>query len=95
MKVTLGGIYMFDEYGLSGQLSAFVLKYADQKGIISKVSSILAAHDVNIANMRVERTGDFAVMVCELDCPLSKEITDEISGLSEINWYWFYKPENE
>lgn len=84
---------MYEEYGLSGQLSAFVLKYADQKGIISKVSYILAAHDVNIANMRVERTGDTAVMVCEVDGPLSDDTLAEITGLNEITWYWTFKPD--
>lgn len=84
---------MYEEYGLSGQLSAFVLKYADQKGIISKVSYILAAHDVNIANMRVERTGDSATMVCEVDGILSEETLAEITGLDEINWYWIFEPD--
>ncbi|HCO18805.1 ACT domain-containing protein [Gudongella oleilytica] len=84
---------MYEEYGLSGQLSAFVLKYADQKGIISKVSYILASHDVNIANMRVERTGDTAVMICEVDGFLSDETLAEITGLDEIKWYWSYKPD--
>lgn len=84
---------MCEEYGLSGQLSAFVLKYADQKGIISKVSYILAAHDVNIANMRVERTGDSAIMVCEVDGVLSDETLAEITGLDEITWYWTFKPD--
>ena len=84
---------MYEDYGLSGQLSAFVLKYTDQKGIISKVSYILAAHDVNIANMRVERTGDTAVMVCEVDGLLSDETLAEITGLDEIKWYWSFKPD--
>lgn len=84
---------MYEEYGLSGQLSAFVLKYIDQKGIISKVSFILAAHDVNIANMRVERTGDSAIMVCEVDGVLSDETLAEITGLNEITWHWTFKPD--
>jgi len=78
-------------YNINGDLIEFtgayptmILKYPDRKGIISKVSAIIASRDVNIATMKVSREGKEATMICELDVQLDDDIIDEIKNLKEI-----------
>jgi len=75
-----------DEVEFTGEYPTIILKYADQKGIISKISSILANKDINIATMKVTRDGNNnATMFCEIDSPIGDDTIDEISSLKEIS----------
>lgn len=56
----------------------FVFEYVDQKGVISKISSILAENDVNIASMTVTRDGEVATMKCDFDCKLQRKVKEEL-----------------
>ncbi|MDX9916626.1 MAG: ACT domain-containing protein [Gudongella sp.] len=80
---------------LSGHLPGFILEYRDKKGIISKISSILAENDINIANIRVDRVGEIATMICELDSSLDKATIVQLSDFEELISARFYDPDEE
>ncbi len=56
----------------------FVFEYVDQKGVISKISSILAANDINIATMIVTRNENIATMKCEVEGVLDENIKGQL-----------------
>lgn len=68
----------------SGDYPTILMKYKDQKGSISRISSILSNGDVNIATMKVSREGNIATMTIEIDSPIKDNIIDDISNLDEI-----------
>jgi L-serine dehydratase len=68
----------------SGDYPTILIKYKDQKGSISRISSILSYEDINIANMKVTREGKIATMVMEIDGPIKSGIVDIISSLDEV-----------
>ncbi len=63
-----------------------IIQQQDVKGVISKISTILAAHKINIAMMRVNRSqrGDtaFCTIECDDDIPLS--VKDEVSNIEQV-----------
>ena len=68
----------------TGAYPTILIKYKDQKGSISRISSILSNEDINIATMKVSREGKIATMLMEIDSPIKDEIMDNISSLNEI-----------
>lgn len=68
----------------SGDYPTIIIKYIDQKGVISRISSILSASEINIATMKVTRENDIATMVVETDSDINKKVVDEIDQLNEI-----------
>lgn len=68
----------------SGDYPTILIKYIDQKGVISRVSSILSANEINIATMKVTRENDIATMVVKADSDINKAVVDEIEKLNEI-----------
>lgn len=82
----------------SGDYPTIIIKYIDQKGVISRISSILSASEINIATMKVTRENDIATMVVETDSDINKKVVDEIDQLNEIIYIkginpikrWFY-----
>ncbi|CAK7059549.1 L-serine ammonia-lyase, iron-sulfur-dependent, subunit beta [Tissierella sp. P1] len=68
----------------SGDYPTIIIKYIDQKGVISRISSILSASEINIATMKVTRENDIATMVVETDSDINKRVVDEIDQLNEI-----------
>jgi L-serine dehydratase len=73
-----------NEVEFTGDYPTILIKYKDQKGSISRISSILSNEDINIATMKVSREGNIATMVMEIDNPIKEEIIDSISSLDEI-----------
>lgn len=63
-----------------------LIRQRDIKGIVSAVSSVLAEHDFNIAQMQlIRRTrGGNACCVIETDTPLPENIAGEISAIPGI-----------
>ena len=57
------------EAGFSGHENTLIITQKDVKGMIAQISSVLTAHSINIATMRVFRRsiGGEAMMVIELD----------------------------
>lgn len=71
--------------------SLFKLQYTDQKGVISKISSILASKDINIATMQVTRNGDTSLLICKIDGVIGKEVMDEIGSVHDFKSIEFLK----
>lgn len=68
----------------SGDYPTMLIKYLDQKGVISRISSILSTNEINIATMKVIRENNIATMVVETDSDINQEIVKEIDKLEEI-----------
>ena len=64
---------------MSLQLPTIVINQYDKKGVISEVSGILAEHSLNIATMKLSRTGkgDRACCIIEIDGEIPEEIEQE------------------
>jgi D-3-phosphoglycerate dehydrogenase len=62
-------------------------EHKDEPGVVAKVASVLAKHDVNISNMSLARikVRSEAVMVMGVDDILSKEVLCELSNLTALN----------
>lgn len=78
-----------DQVEFNGVYPAIILKYKDQRGIISKVSSTLSDMEINIATMKVTRENGVATMLCELDTQPNDKIKSEIAGIPEIDYVKF------
>lgn len=83
-----GNVIVYDINGdlleFTGSYPTMLIKYPDQKGIISKVSSIVSNGDINIATMKVTRENKVATMLCEFDVPLQEDMMDEIKNMKEL-----------
>lgn len=73
-----------NEVNFTGDYPTILVKYDDKKGIISKISSILANYDVNIATMNVTRANKIATLITELDSQIDKKLIETISTIDEI-----------
>lgn len=73
-----GNIKIVDIDGLkidfTNVFPTLILKYEDQKGIISFVSTLLAENEYNIEKMITEKNGNVVTLLVEI----SEELTDEI-----------------
>lgn len=91
-----GSIIIHDINGdlvdFTGNYPTMILKYNDIKGVISKVSAILASNELNIASMKVTRESNIATMLCELDTEMNKETMKQIENLNEISYVRFINP---
>jgi len=58
----------------------------DKPGVIGKIGTILGNRKINIAGMQVGRktVGGKALTIINVDCNISKEVLNEIQGISEI-----------
>lgn len=70
------------EFG--GDYPTLIIKYIDQKGVISKISSILSSNEINIATMKVTREDNIATMVVETDTNINNSIVEETKKLDQI-----------
>ena len=75
-----GNIKIVDIDGLKMDFTnvfpTLILKYEDQKGIISFVSTLLAENEYNIEKMITEKNGNIVTLLVEI----SEELTDEIKS---------------
>ncbi|MEW6622005.1 MAG: L-serine ammonia-lyase, iron-sulfur-dependent subunit beta [Bacillota bacterium] len=71
---------------ITGEYHTLICSYTERLGMVSKVSSVLAAKNINIAFMKVSRdeAREKALMVVEVDEPLHDEIIEIISRLNNI-----------
>lgn len=60
------------------QLPTIVISQYDKKGVVTEVSGILTAHNINIANMKLIRRskGDVACCIIETDEPIPEELAE-------------------
>jgi L-serine dehydratase len=73
---------------VTGGYHTVVLIAEDVKGSVAAIATILAEHEINIANLRLtrkERGGD-AFMVIEVDDMPGEAVRDEIRALPWVRW---------
>ena len=73
---------------VTGGYHTIVLIAEDVKGSVAAIATILAEHEINIANLRLtrkERGGD-AFMVIEVDDLPREAVRDEIRALPWVRW---------
>jgi L-serine dehydratase len=91
---SLGGgrveVSAIDEFpvALSGAYHTLVLLAHDEPGTIAAVATILSAHQINLATMRVDRTGRHqdALMTIEADEPISEAVLAAIRSFPWLRW---------
>jgi L-serine dehydratase len=71
---------------LSGAYDTLVLVASDRPGTIAAISGVFAEDGVNLATMRVDRTGRHkeALMTLEVDHPISDHALDEIRAFDWV-----------
>ncbi|GGA85318.1 phosphoglycerate dehydrogenase [Ornithinibacillus halotolerans] len=64
-----------------------VIQHTDQPGVIGRMGSILAKHDVNIATMQVDRAdiGGEAIMMLTVDKHIEGKVLIELLALNDIH----------
>ncbi len=74
------------EVNISGEYHTLMCSYHEQLGMVARVSAVLAEESINIAFMRVSRNEnrDKALMIVEVDQPLSHEVVSRINSLKAI-----------
>lgn len=75
-----------DTVEFTGMYPTLVIKQIDVKGIISKITSVLAKNEINIATMKVSRKGKGkeALMLIEADHQIPKEIENELIAIDGV-----------
>ena len=68
----------------TGNYSTILIRYIDQKGSISRISSIISGENINIGTMKVSREGKIATMIMEIDSPIENNIIHKIKTLEEV-----------
>lgn len=71
---------------ITADAPTLVIVWEDKKGMVNRVTRILAAHEINIGVMRLSRTARGAVACCviEIDGVPPKSILKEIDAVSGI-----------
>lgn len=82
---------------LTGDYFTIVTRHIDKKGIISKVTTLLAESNVNIGNMKVRRdkSKGEASMIIETDEIVSTDVLEKIKNLDEMIFVIEIKPVKE
>jgi L-serine dehydratase len=72
----------------TGEYPTIIIKHNDRKGMISKISSSLAEHGINIATMKVNRQvkGEEASMTIECDNDINSKIAVELTGIHGVKY---------
>lgn len=75
-----------DTVELDGKYPAMIVKHEDRKGMISRISSVIASGDINIATLRVSRTGrgDVATTITETDNPVPPDVMKKIQEIPGV-----------
>lgn len=68
----------------TGDFPTLLIRYADTKGTISRITSIIAEEKINIATLKVSRDENIATMVLEADSELGEHVIEKIDELKEI-----------
>lgn len=71
---------------LGGEYSTLLASYQDQPGMVAKITAILAAEKINIAQMNVarERRGGGALLLAEMDSTISERALAKLA--QEVKW---------
>jgi L-serine dehydratase len=73
---------------LSGAYHTLVVLARDEPGTIMTITGLLAAEHINLATMRVDRTGRHkdALMTIEADAPIPDRVLDELRDFEWLHW---------
>jgi L-serine dehydratase len=73
---------------LGGDYHTLVLVARDRPGTIATISSVFAEGGINLATMRVDRTGRHkeALMTIEVDAPIPDDALDRIRSFDWVLW---------
>ena len=71
---------------ITGQHASVIVVHNDISGTISAVTAVTARHNINIANLIVEREkkGGEALMIFEVDGKLSDDLKEEINAIDNV-----------
>ncbi len=77
-------IVQVDDYSIEIVPSRYMIvnKYNDRTGVVGKIGTLLGNNDINIASMQLGRNQEKgeALMVLQVDCPVSPEIIDALQS---------------
>jgi L-serine dehydratase len=73
---------------LGGDYHTLVVLARDEPGTIMTITGLCAAQQINLATMRVDRTGRHkdALMTIEADAPIPDEVLEELRGFDWMKW---------
>jgi L-serine dehydratase len=73
---------------LGGDYHTLVVLARDEPGTIMTITGLCAAEGINLATMRVDRTGrrKDALMTIEADAPVPERVLDELRGFEWLRW---------
>ena len=73
---------------LGGDYPTLVVHARDEPGTIMTITGLLAAEGINLATMRVDRTGRHkdALMTIEADDSVPERVLDELRGFDWLHW---------
>jgi L-serine dehydratase len=73
---------------LSGSYHTLMVLARDEPGTIMTITGLLAADRINLATMRVDRTGRLkdALMTIEADAPIPDHVIDELREFDWLHW---------
>ncbi|SJZ37596.1 L-serine dehydratase [Pilibacter termitis] len=80
------------DISLSMGTPTFIIVHQDVPGMIAKVTNILSANEINIAQMNVTRAskGDKAIMIIEVDSPRVEDVCQEIKDIPHLHNVSFF-----
>lgn len=81
----------------TGQYPTLIVPHKDVPGCISKITSILYRENINVASLRVFRTGkgQSATMIFEVDSTIPNSLLNEIKTLEAVDNLIMINPENK
>jgi L-serine dehydratase len=84
-RIAIKRIKGFD-VDFTAHVPTLVIVQQDEKGVVSEITGVLAAHGINIGIMRVSRLakGETACCVIEADANISDAVVDQIRRLNHI-----------
>jgi L-serine dehydratase len=73
---------------LGGDYNTLVVLARDEPGTIMTITGLLAAEQINLATMRVDRTGRAkdALMTIEADAPVPDTVLEELRSFEWLRW---------
>lgn len=70
---------------LTGEYCVVLIRQLDKKGVLSKVTKVIAEGGINIANMKATRShGKEAFLIVECDEYISEKIADKLKKIDEV-----------
>lgn len=73
------------EVELTGEYCVVLIRQLDKKGVLSKVTKVIAEGGINIANMKATRShGEEAFLIVECDEYISEEIAEKLKKIEEV-----------